>query len=533
MLAIAFTFPAGRYHATPWGRHVNEAAVAWPPEPLRLFRALIAAWHRKLDPSRHPRERLAALLARLAESGSPRIRVPENAVHAHTRHYMPTSGGKPTLVFDAFARIAPGDPIVFAWPDVKLPDDEQALLDTLLEAMNYFGRAESWAEARRVEWEGGFNCTPNAPAMDPETGEIVGEIARVLAPLTPGGYQEFRRQSLQAHAKPSPALKRSLPDDWLHALSVDTGIWQKAGWNTPPMARSVAYRVPLQALSPVSRGVVQPSPTARPSAAPHMARFALYGKPLPRLEDALRVGEAMRVTAMGVAKRLSRASAIPPELSGHDLGEDNRHAHAFWLPEPNQQGIIDHVLVHAPGGFSPASVEALAAMRRVRFGDGDGLQVVLEGLGMAAQFVGLSIATGDAIVWRSVTPFLHPWHLKPRETRSPDALREALRAHLNREWLARGPFGVKPRPTIDVICELPHAPPEVAGGRTIRPVDFVRTRCKRGLLQPDTLGRLLELRFAEAVTGPLALGFACHFGLGLFVPVCSVSLPAAGGPAGR
>jgi CRISPR-associated protein Csb2 len=36
MLALAFTFPAGRYHATPWGRHVNEADVAWPPEPWRI-----------------------------------------------------------------------------------------------------------------------------------------------------------------------------------------------------------------------------------------------------------------------------------------------------------------------------------------------------------------------------------------------------------------------------------------------------------------------------------------------------------------
>src|SRR6266478_887764 len=30
MIALSFRFPAGRYHATPWGRHVNEAAPAWP-----------------------------------------------------------------------------------------------------------------------------------------------------------------------------------------------------------------------------------------------------------------------------------------------------------------------------------------------------------------------------------------------------------------------------------------------------------------------------------------------------------------------
>ncbi|HFQ89125.1 MAG TPA: type I-U CRISPR-associated protein Cas5/Cas6, partial [Desulfobulbus sp.] len=49
MLAIGFRFIAGRYHATPWGRHVNEAAVEWPPSPWRIVRALAATWHRKLD----------------------------------------------------------------------------------------------------------------------------------------------------------------------------------------------------------------------------------------------------------------------------------------------------------------------------------------------------------------------------------------------------------------------------------------------------------------------------------------------------
>lgn len=45
-----------------------------------------------------------------------------------------------------------------------------------------------------------------------------------------------------------------------------------------------------------------------------------------------------------------------------------------------------------------------------------------------------------------------------------------------------------------------------------------RFRRKRDLVQPDSLGLVLELRFAQPVRGPLALGFACHFGLGLFIP---------------
>ena len=49
-------------------------------------------------------------------------------------------------------------------------------------------------------------------------------------------------------------------------------------------------------------------------------------------------------------------------------------------------------------------------------------------------------------------------------------------------------------------------------------------RRKRGVVQPDTLGRLLELRFARPVRGPIALGFACHFGLGLFTPAVNENI---------
>ncbi len=47
MIVLELTFPAGRYHATPWGRHVNEGAIEWPPSPWRIVRALMATWYLK------------------------------------------------------------------------------------------------------------------------------------------------------------------------------------------------------------------------------------------------------------------------------------------------------------------------------------------------------------------------------------------------------------------------------------------------------------------------------------------------------
>ena len=58
MVTIEFHFVAGRFHATPWDRHVNEGAVEWPVSLWRILRALIAVGFRKLgwDATRPPKE---------------------------------------------------------------------------------------------------------------------------------------------------------------------------------------------------------------------------------------------------------------------------------------------------------------------------------------------------------------------------------------------------------------------------------------------------------------------------------------------
>jgi CRISPR-associated protein Csb2 len=239
------------------------------------------------------------------------------------------------------------------------------------------------------------------------------------------------------------------------------------------------------------------------------ARLVLYGKPLPRIEKAVRLAEAMRAAALGRAKQLFGQDAIPRELSGHGLPEDNRHNHAFWLPDPDEDGVISHFLVHAPGGLSREAIQTLTALQTIRFGDGEPLRVMLEGIGPTTLFESLTPLVGQTTVWRSITPYLHPWHLKRPQLRSPAALHQALLGQLRREWQARG----EDLPEILDFLEIPECR---FGGRRLKPVHYHRFRCKKGLTQPDTLGRLLEIRFASPVRGPLALGFACHFGLGLF-----------------
>ncbi len=255
MFALTFRFPAGRYHATPWGRNVNEAAVAWPPEPWRLLRALIAAWWRKGDRARWSENDIARLIDTLAEA-LPEYSLPAGAIHTHTRHYMPTSGldkGRPktTLVFDAFVRLPSGSTVVAAWKNLTLEAELFSLAADLAGAIGYLGRAEAWTECTALsEWNGYVNCRPLDCLPD-------GDPVRLLAPLTPDAYtverqrimDDMKRQILATPGRPptqrviekqlDKALRskgrraHTLPERLVDALTLDTADYQDLGWSRP------------------------------------------------------------------------------------------------------------------------------------------------------------------------------------------------------------------------------------------------------------------------------------------------------------
>lgn len=504
MFALSIHFVAGRYHATPWGRHVNEADVAWPPEPWRLLRALVATWHRKGDRDNYARELLADLIDRLA-ADLPIYDLPP-AVHTHTRHYMPWFKKGPddrTLVFDAFARLDPDVPLKILWENVSLSAEELALAQHLIERLGYLGRAESWIEARiepapaPERWQ--RVCRPGSEDVDPSTGEV-WDLVPLLAAMDAAAYHSARAALLDA-AKERPARERksiaaTLGERLVDALSPETSDWQKAGWSRPPASRQVVYRRPVDALpSSVSRRVAR----SRPPVQLTTARFVLDGTPLPLVEDTVRIGELTRQALMAKAEMCLGGQAIPTVLACHGP-VDPAHCHAFFLPEDaDGDGRIDHVIVHAAAGLPPECWTVFTALKTLWQRDGSEWRIVVEGIGTAHTFASDTTLLQEARKWRSVTSYLHPWHRK-RAFGPDEQIRKECRP---RGW--GDPQEIKP---LEGGIEI--------NGRLRRPVHFHRFRSKRELVQPDTRGGFYEITFPEAIKGPVALGFGCHFGLGLF-----------------
>lgn len=507
MLAIGFSFPGGRYHATPWGRHVNEAEVEWPPSPWRIVRALIAVWHRKLRQENFSREALRSLLAAMAQSPPPVYALPD-AVLTHKRHYMPTRDGKKdknTLVFDAFAHMAPKAGITATWPELELSEEQLRLLDVLLEHLNYLGRAESWVEAKRLEANEvpEMNCFPDG--KEPSGGDL--EPVRLYVPRSPSDYETFVKgfsPSVGSDGEDQATKKRKgrkaqahgaapLPSDWLDALSMDTSEIQAAGWNHPPAARPVVYWRPRDAFS--GRRIPL---KARGTARYTTASFILTGKPLPLIEEAVRVAETARGAVIRLAEK--HLGAVPWYLLGRKNGATQTdHRHAFYLPEDrDNDGLIDHLVVHVPEGFTEPEAEVLAAVRRLYDGRHLELSVIVENIGGTGMLTSESPLFRASRFWVSCTPYLHPWFVKKKFGLEEQVARECLKREL------------------PAIRRLTREPSLSVQGRTVYPVHFRRFRKKRGLTQPDRHGVFLRLEFSEKIQGPLALGFGCHFGLGLF-----------------
>ena len=546
MFALAFRFPAGRYHATPWGRNVNEADVAWPPEPWRLSRTLIAAWRRKGDRARWSEDDLARLIDTLAGT-LPEYRLPAGAIHAHTRHYMPTGGldkGRPktTLVFDAFVRLPEGSSLIAAWPRVTLDAEAFAFAADLARAIGYLGRAESWTECEALaEWNGAANCRP----LD---GGPNGDPVRLLAPHTPAAYaaerqrilDDIRRQilagprqrpterwiekQLDKVLKSKGRQAHTLPERLVDALALDTADYQDRGWSRPPAAREIVYsRMPEASPGVVAR-LVRRRPARTERDLPTVARFLLAGRPLPRIEDAVRIGELMRRAALAqFGWRRDEAQErwipkAPSTISGRDARgkplKDPSHTHAFWLPEDaDGDGWIDHVSVFVTGGMN-REVQAgldritrlwLAPKQRSEEVDAEPgavkeWRLALEGFGRPADFAVGARIFGTSRHWRSMAPFLASGHLKAAGY--PGEVRRLLK----RRGLDASDVQVSELQTIDV------------GGSPRRAIHFHRFRSRGREAQPDAAGALLDIVLPTPLTGPVAIGYGSHFGLGLFVP---------------
>lgn len=529
MPTMRLRFPGGRYHATPWGHHVNEGQIEWPPSPWRLLRAVIACGFTTQGWSEFPP--LARQLIEKLASTLPSYRLPE-ASAAHSRHFMPLGildkgREKTTLVFDTWADVA-DERLDVHWA-CELTGDELQLFDQLAGCLGYLGRSESWVEAEVLsdadDTINGFSAIPHQGGLIP--GRDWEQIT-VLAAIPPTDFSEWRSGATakvlaefplpEGKKKPTDKLLKQraaaaapYPTDLLDCLTKDTAWWKSHRWSQPPGSQRVVYWRKSGALEV---GVPQrpPKRPARPVTTMLLALTTPSGNrsALPPVTRTLPQAELFHRAIVGRVAKGLRVRC--PELTGRD--EDGKplrdgHQHAHVLPvDLDGDGRLDHIIVHAPMGLGDEAQHAIRTMRRTwtKGGAGD-LQVALAGRGdlnmlrslpdpLNRQIELLLGPQVGACCWVSATPFVAPRFLKSRGANT-------LIGQINAELVSRR---LPPVKNIEV---------SVAGGQSLR--HFIRRRQHGGTAPPADIGLALRLEFAEPVCGPISLGYASHFGLGMFI----------------
>jgi len=466
MLGLEVRFELGRYHATPWGIHVNDAVVEWPPSPWRLLRALYSSTRTHVGLAADSGAVDRALQA-LIDAPTPVYELPAT-LPGHTRHYMPKASwspakpGETAKVIDAYLALDPEAPLRVWW-DIDLDAEAAAALTAAARCVGYLGRSESVC-AMTVSSHREPVTEPLARPVVDDEADSETEVVELLCPENGQG---------------------------LDALSVSVTELRAKRRLMPPGTHRVAYALPRE---PTSHPA--PALSTRPSR-PTLAVFRLRGSSRPAITEAVAVGQSLRsaLQARFGGARAGRASVTFSGRAG-DRPRDDQHRHAHFLATPGGDGRrIDRLFVWAPEGFGQDEVVALAGLTYIRLHETPDLQCALTSLGPARDLE-LPDLLGPATTWRSLTPFGLVRNPKRRQGKVVDG----PEAQVRRELAHRG----LPDP-VEVSLER-------GSSHRFRGSKAGSSRLERASLTG------IRMRFDLPVTGPLALGALSHYGLGLMRP---------------
>ncbi len=487
MLTIKLLFAANRYHVPRRYRYGNDDSIDWPPSPWHILRGLAVTWKRLL--SDLPPHQVVPILETLA-AGNPSYYLPQTSLG----HYQQFTNGvtkRTAPEAEPYVVLQPGQAVFVVWPETELSSRQYMILNTILRNMPCLGHAESWVEAELTS-----DCPIAINSFALESGSIPPgnwEIVRVLVPRPQIKLEELLMEpaALQGNSCPDPEGAVW----WLYVRERDC---------------FTKFR---------TEHVESPQNSWGTS----VVRFALAGPALPMAGDTLQWGDMARKSMMAQYGRRNEGKSSPI-LSGKDeMGKPlHGHPHAFYLPmDEDGDGRLDHLTIWTSHGLNEREFQAAISVRTLNLGNGGGkVQLVYQAHGKAEDFAEVSPQLfGCSKSWRSLTPYVLTRHIKfrgPRDENGQKRMVDGPEEQIRREVRQRWPEGqqlVRAERASDRNRRI--SPVHEGKSEGLYPTDFFRYR--RGGSNGGGAYNF-ELEFEKPVSGPVALGFACHYGLGLFIP---------------
>lgn len=499
MLSITLTFPIGVYYA--------QSAQApdqpeWPPSPVRLAGALLAAAHGR--PAERDPDDDRALIQRICEADPPHIAAPRAASVATAdegdavalrgpsrwapRNYFGAKGRNQAAVEKV--GVAIGDrPIRFIWPNLSLEPDELERLEALLSDVTHLGTTRSPVLAMATTTAPDDDLTW-VPLADNEHGVTNVSIRvpdeRTIA-IFDARHELFRSSKdkvQKATMVPSPPIGYRTPYAFSEDLEAISTAFDPQWWGD-------------MIVVPIDGG---------------------KSELIPKAAGAYLLARATRVALLGAYADAGEDGEAPPIL--RDRGSDP-HCAIVPLADVLHEHSRGHVMGIALILPSERRVPDLAD-QRVRVEQGIA-RLVRETPEVPQRFIQIP---GAGKVWlRDPKPTDPPrWTLNPSAYRRPARSWTSITPVVHARWRKRndgGLLGQVSRDCAHVGLPEPESVELLRGagrpGGTNRPVvgHAAPEQWRKQLSGPVDHVRVT---FSVPVLGPIILGRARHFGLGLCVP---------------
>lgn len=558
MLRIEVRFPLGVYHAL---SNARFGAPEWPPSPVRLIGALLAAAHEApgadTDAARALLERLCAAappvivapeLIDVGEAGTDGKRPGTEVVVAlrgasrwaprnHSDSEVKTNGLSPRNLARERTEVhkggvAIGDrPVEIRWPDLDLGNDDRRLLDALLDELTFLGTSRSPVIARTVA----AATNDDSDQWEPSVGAGIGRGDAEVRVPNPGLLRAFDQRH---DARRSTGTKPITASDHVPSVPMGNVI--------PYVLRS--HRLAAEAADPFDPHQwgeilvleLDPGPETAEERRTERGRRAAGKAPQhselrPKAAAGFLLARAFREALLGAYGPIGAADEAPPVLRGHG---DEPHVAIVPLPfvgtivkrserKQNGQKMVQEHEIPADGIVRGIAIllphedrvpDVAAQTERVKQGlmrfvgvtDRRWVDVPHAGrvfLRLPNPNRPLLQTLRDARyrrasrVWETIVPVVHAHR---RTSTGPRGLLRQVAADCRHVGL--------PEPvTVEV---LEHAP---LGGAPDRlwPDRLVPPDWRAPLNGPRSH---LRITFERPVIGPLVLGRARHFGVGLCLP---------------
>lgn len=487
MITVRLTFSSDRYTAVQYRLNGQDETLEWPPSPWALLEALTEAWHRSL-PTVSP-EAFVSILKALAQA-SPCFRLPRATPEAGSS-FSPSGNGSHTggQQYDGRVPLRVQGSIIVCWPTVDLNSEQQEAFQRILPHWTQLGHGSSVQAEPLSDPPSDFNAVPVKTGSLPTASWHLVPTLTVRPPIRIADLVGGRIENPDATDCPEGA-------EWMiyARTSECLGTGQDIG-----------------------------HASARPEPVISVIRFVLTGSVLPEVTETLRWGDLARRSVMAQYGRQNEGRSTPT-LSGKDASGKplQGHRHVFYMPiDEDGDGLLDHLTIWAPIGFSAPELQAATGVRSLNPG-GSSHPIRLEPLGHGAVADFAAVCPwlfGESRHWHSLTPYVLTRHVKyrgPKDERGRRRIVDGPEEQMFREASQRWPEGPQLIRATEVISpENPRLTPlkaEISSSRL--PSEFLRKR-QRGSSSGKACKFVLE--FEEPVTGPIALGHGCHYGLGLFV----------------